>query len=131
MKRFRRRVALQHTNVRLRTALLTPVSHSNSAVLLDGNDPVIVLVEPVQDYRVDAITMSPSHLWTSSVETNFDPHSNGLPDGRDRDGDGYPDDPYGWNFITHSPVFAYPSPSRSGARIASQNPDLTADRTHS
>jgi hypothetical protein len=77
-------------------------------VLLDASDPVLVLVEPVQDYRVDDVL---PYLWTSTVEFPFDPHVNGQPgpDGVDRDGNGYPDDAYGWNFTANSPIWAVPN----------------------
>ena len=67
MQCFRRRVAL--------TCALEPCLHRKTAHacepleprrLLDANDPVLVLVEPVQDYRVGDVA---PYLWHSPVET--------------------------------------------------------------
>ena len=111
MKPSRRRAALQSAAGSVARSYLHFCETLERRVLLDANDPVLILVEPIQHYAdiltIDAVA---PYLWHSPVETLFDPRlfqQNPPPwDGVDRDGNGYPDDAYGWNFSQNSPNFA-------------------------
>src|SRR5437870_3543452 len=92
-------------------------------VLLDG-DPVIVLTEPVSLTVWNEVTSGtmPGYLWTNPLEKAWN-----LEEGQwdwntdDRDGNGYPDDAYGWNFFANngagSPNFIDNAHGNHGASI--------------
>src|SRR5437667_11509842 len=100
MKRFRRRAAL--------TAAVGSVERSRTTYLcepleqrrlLDASDPVIVMTEGMGASQVDTVS---DHFWHNPDEFSFDPHLSNW-NNADGNGNGLPDDGYGWNFYNNSP----------------------------
>ena len=91
-------------------------------ILLDGDpvlteDPVLVLVEPIQEYLdITTIDDVEPYLWRSGEETNWNLYGfNGNPPTwqglADEDGNGFAGDAYGWNFTPVLPNFPNGTPN--------------------